>query len=99
MVSRLKLHDVLLTFNKKVYYQPPASKKMEYPCIRYKLDKLDTEHANNKTYMFHNRYQITIIDEDPDSEMVDKIKMMPLCVFDRHYTSDNLNHWVFKLYY
>ena len=99
MGSRLKLHEMLKTFIGNVYFQPPASKLMDYPCVRYSLSKIDSTHADNKPYINQKKYQITVIDEDPDSELPDKFSELPLCNFDRFYTSDNLNHWVYNLYY
>ena len=42
MGTRLELHNKLEGFlgNKHVYYQPPASVKMEYPCIVYSKDNI-----------------------------------------------------------
>ena len=46
-----------------------------------------------------DRYTVTVIDDDPDSDIQRIIDQFPLCEFDRFYTSDDLNHWVFDLYY
>lgn len=99
MVRRLKLHEELLKLTTNVYFQPPSTFEMDYPCIRYTLSKDDVKHANNKKYMNTDCYQLTIIDEDPDSELPDKLKDFPLCQFDRFYPANDLNHWVFNLYF
>lgn len=44
-------------------------------------------------------YSLTLVDKNPDSEYVDKLSEMPLCRFGRFYTKDNLNHWVFEIFY
>lgn len=82
-----------------VYFQPPSTLKMVYPCIRYKRDSLSAIHANNLPYRHQTRYQVTVIDSDPDSTIPSAIANLPLCSFDRHYTADNLNHDVFNIYY
>ena len=82
-----------------VYYQPPASVKLVYPCIIYTLDKIDTRHADNNPYIQKERYSLTVIDRDPDSEVMELVKKLPMCTFDRHYTADNLHHFVFTIYY
>lgn len=87
------------THRPAVYFQPPPSVKLVYPCIVYMLDKIDTSHADDKPYVNTKSYQVTIIDKDPDSEIPDMFLEMPLCSFDRSYTADNLNHWVFSLFY
>ena len=81
-----------------MYFQPPASVKMQYPAIVYKRKEIDTRFANNTVYMQASSYEVVLIDKNPDSEFVDKILRLPYCSYDRHYTSDNLNHDVFTIY-
>ena len=109
MNRRLQLQEFLESANglaidprtnrSAVYFQPPPSVKLVYPCIIYVLDKIDIKHANDKPYLNKNCYSVTIIDKDPDSEIPDMFLNVPLCKFDRSYTADNLNHWVFSLFY
>lgn len=101
MRSRLELHESLkaLLGSGYVYFQPPESVKMTYPCIVYELNNVDTKHANNRPYFNMKNYRITIIDKNPDSAIPELFTAMPLCRFDRSYTANNLNHWVFTLYY
>lgn len=101
MGSRLDLQTKLETLlgNQNVYYQPPASVRMNYPAIVYSRSNIENRHADDDVYMQAYFYEVIVIDEDPDSEVVENISKLPSCRFDRHYTSDNLNHDVFTLYY
>lgn len=101
MASRLKLQTELeeLLGTKNVYYSPPASLKMQYPAIVYSRSDIDNAHANNSVYKQEFAYEITVIDRNPDSEIVKKVSRLPRCRFNRHYPSDNLNHDVFTIYY
>ena len=101
MASRLKLQTELeeLLGTKNVYYSPPASLKMQYPAIVYSRSDIDNAHANNSVYKQEYAYEITVIDRNPDSEIVKKVSRLPRCRFNRHYPSDNLNHYVFTIYY
>ena len=99
MASRLKLQEKLETISTNVYFQPPPTCEMKYPCIKYTLSDKDVKYANNGKYINMDRYTITVIDEDPDSELPDKLEVFPLCQFDRSYPADDLNHWVFNLYF
>lgn len=101
MASRLELHNLLqqILGSTNVYHQPPASVHMNYPCIRYSRNDIHTRHADNRKYIMRNRYEIIHISRDPDDPVVDCIARLPLCEFQRHYTSDNLNHNVFYLYF
>jgi hypothetical protein len=101
MASRLKLHEVLCETlgSRNVYYNPPASVKMKYPAIVYSRSGIDNKHANNAVYNQKTAYDVTVVDPDPDSVIVEDLSKFPLCRFVRHYTADNLNHDVFTLYY
>ena len=97
MDLQILLEDILGSRN--VYYEPPETLKIQYPCIIYKRDAMYTRHADNFPYRLVNGYQVTYIDKTLDSPIIDKIKVLPLCRFDRHFASDGLNHDVFTLYF
>lgn len=101
MGSRLELQTLFenLLGSRNVYYQPPASIFIKYPAIVYSRYDIENTFANNGVYLQATAYQVTVIDEDPDSEIVKKVSKLPMCNFDRHFVSDNLNHDVFTLYF
>lgn len=101
MASRLELHPILkeILESDYVYFQPPESVKMVYPCIVYALNTINTKFANNNSYLNTKSYMVTVIDQDPDSKIPDKLLSLPMCGFNRFYISDNLNHWSFTLYF
>ena len=101
MSSRLDLHEVLCEIlgSRNVYFQPPASVKMKYPAIVYSRKYVRNRFANNSVYMQLPCYEVVVIDKSPESAYTEKISLLPLCEFDRHYAADNLNHDVFTLYY
>lgn len=101
MGTRLELQVVLegLLGSRNVYFQRPESKAMQYPAIVYNIDDLETAHAGNKPYKLVDRYQVTVIDKNPDSLIPKKVAALPMCTFDRFFVSDKLNHNVFKLFF
>ena len=101
MDRRLKLHQILVDIlgSNHVYFQPPASVKLVYPCIIYQYETGDTQFADDQAYIFVRKYQIQVIDSNPDTEIPDKIAQLPRCLNDRNYTADNLNHYMFNIYY
>ena len=101
MANRLELHELLcgILGSRNVYYQPPESVKMKYPAIVYSKTDIRNIFADNEVYMQSHAYLITVIDEDPDSEVAEKISDLPTCRFNRHFNTDNLNHYVFRLYF
>ena len=101
MVRRLKLHEVLCEVlgTRSVYYNPPESVHINYPAIVYSRKDIDNIHADDSVYGQMCVYEITVIDENPDSEIVGKVSRLPSCRFDRHFVSDNLNHDTFTLYF
>lgn len=101
MAPRLELQALLVSLlgSPNVYFQPPPTLIMNYPCIIYKRDSMNTEHADNTPYKRKKRYQVTVVDRNPDSIIPDKLAALPTASFDRFYTSDNLNHDVFNLFF
>lgn len=107
MDKRLELHEILCEIvnitapdgDRHVYFQPPESVKIKYPAIVYSRNDIGNTFANNDVYKQSRNYQVTVIDRDPDSEIVDKVSKLPTCRFNRHFVSDNLNHDVFILYH
>lgn len=102
MASRLELHEELCEVleSRNVYFQPPASKKMQYDAIRYELGGKDVKRANNKIYQTMNKYEGIVITRDPDTTIPDKLlARFEMCSIGRPYPADNLNHYPFTLYY
>lgn len=73
--------------------------QMQYPCIVYQMDNARTEFAGNKPYMYSKRYQISVIDRNPDSVIPDAIAALESAIFSTHFTANNLHHSVFSLYF
>lgn len=102
MDRRLILHSKLENISgvDTVYFQPPESIKLVYPCIIYNLQNIDMTYADNLNYRAHRSYNITFIHRDPDSPVIDRIvDALPSIRFDRHYVVDNLYHDSFVLYF
>lgn len=99
MGTRLALQTLLAGLAPYVYFQPPSSIHMNYPCIVYNLNNMSTKFANNNPYNVEKQYMITVIDQDPDSTIPDQVAALPKCRFDRHFVNDNLNHNVFVMYF
>lgn len=99
--KRLELQKTFeeLLGSKNVYFEPPPNFKMAYPCIRYSRSRFDVRHADNRPYKLTACYEVTYIYNDPDDDMVYWITQLPLCRHDRQYTSNNLTHDVFTIYY
>lgn len=101
MASRLKLHEEFCKIlgSRSAYFKPPASIRMTYPAIAYDIAARDNIHADDTVYKQYTAYEVTVIDEDPDSGIAKKVSKMPMCKWNRSFKSDNLNHEVFTLYY
>jgi len=82
-----------------VYFQPPETLQLQYPCIVYSKSKPNTIYADDNPYRHHAMYQATIIDSNPDSLIPAYVAAMPLSAYDRHYTRDNLHHDVYNVYF
>lgn len=101
MADRPNLQIMLenLLKSRNVYNQPPASLKLNYPCIVYELSDIQPIFANNHPYKLDKKYSVTYICHEPDDPFIDELASLPKCKFDRPFVSDNLNHFVFELFY
>lgn len=101
MASRLELQSKLeeLHGSENVYFQPPATIKMNYPAIVYKKSKIDKIVANDKLYLKKTCYEVIVIDRKSDNNSIDKLLELPYCTWVRGYVVDGLYHDVFTLYY
>lgn len=98
--TRIELQEKLEEFlgSRNVYYQPPESIKLKYPCIIYEKGRTGQVYADNITYLKNKQYQLTLVYQDADSELPDKIlDFFEGIVHDRPYKADNLYHDVYTL--
>lgn len=87
--------------NLQCYFNRPSNTKMKYPCALYSMSGLLSNPADNIHYKNHKKYTVTVIDEDPDSEIpYDILKSFQYSSFDRPpYVVDGLWHFVLTIYY
>jgi hypothetical protein len=72
---------------------------MQYPCIIYRRDGSQTEYAENRKYHHTKRYQVTVVDRNPDTELSDKWKNCRSVRLIAIFPAENLNHYVFTLFF
>ena len=102
MNNRLALHEKLveLVGNSNVYFQPPTSVQISYPCVIYNVGNGDAKHADNIVYNYINSYDLTFIYKKPNIEIIEQVlAALPMCRVTRVYVADNLNHYAFSVYY
>ena len=101
MGRRVELQNLLeeLLGSENVYFQPPEEHQIKYPAIVYHQDDNLSEFAGNRPYRITRRYQLTVIDQDPDSPISDKVAKLPMVTFTRSFRADYLNHFIYSLYF
>lgn len=101
MDRRVELQLLLETLagHNHVYFQPPSGHKMVYPAIVYERDGRVNQFADNAPYAHKKRYQVTIIEKNPDSPTPDKIAALSLCTFVRYFATEGLHHDIYSLYF
>lgn len=102
MASRTNLQEELeaLLESENVYFNPPESVQLSFPCIIYSLDEIDIRKAGNKVYLKNRRYEVIHISDDPDDTLPEKIlEHFANCSYTRQYKAENLYHNVLQLYY
>lgn len=101
MATRLDLQSQFeeILGSNHVYFQPPETIKLKYPCIIYSLADIYTRNADDRHYSMQKVYNITVISRDPDNNIAESIMELPRVRFDRRYVTDNLYHDILTLYY
>ena len=94
-----ELKTLLDSIVSHVYFQPPESSKMEYPCIRFKLSDIVNTYADNVPYNQATAYELTYISKTPDDDARYQLASLPMCNFDRHFMAENLNHYVYTIFF
>lgn len=104
--SRLDLHEIFIGILgtkgqeiSRVYFQPPVTVKMAYPCIIYTRSNRKDFFSDNRLYLGMKQYLVTVVDKNPDSLIPDKVLELQYCSFSAHFTADGLNHDVYTLYF
>lgn len=85
--------------DKNVYFQEPSNVAMKYPCILYKQNDEDVVHGDNVPYRRVKRWEITIIDQDPDSVIPDVIASLSMSSWNKAFRTENLNHTVYNMFF
>lgn len=104
MTRREQLHDELVKLlgSNEVFFQSPSNHKLKYPAIVYSIDDADTKFADSVPYFMRPRYQISYLTLDPDDEKIEKIIMsqeLQRIRLINHFVSDNIHHYIFRVYY
>lgn len=102
MHNRSELNKKLerLIGSNNVYFQPPASVQLSYPCVIYTLGTGDMKRADDSVYMYTYSYDVTFIYKKPNVDILEQVlKTFSMSSVYRVYISDNLNHYTFRIYY
>ncbi len=97
-MGRQQLQDKLLTHAPEAWYQPPASKRLNYPCFVYKAKEPTIIRADNIGYLIMPSYEVLYISaierDDIWEEMMNDFEHISI---GRKYVSDNLYHYPFTI--
>lgn len=102
MGKRSDLHKKLKTYFKgaQIYFQPPESIKLSYPCLLYWMDSYEQQFADDTTYTGKARYTLQYITKNPDDEKtLGALTNFQMIRLDNFFAADNLNHYNYTLYY
>lgn len=90
--------DILSQAGQHVYYQPPDNTHVLTPCIMYQIADGDTKFADNIPFLHNIRYKITVVDDDPDTTISDRIARMQMCIRSNRFVTNGLYHDIFYKY-
>lgn len=98
--KREELNEILVGFlnSRNVYFQPDQNISMVYPAIVYEVDDQYAIFSNNSPYRRQDRYQLTLIDRNPDVPVRHLIETLNVS-FVRSDVIDGLSHRIYYLYF
>lgn len=102
MDDRLKLQLILESIDPKakVYYQPPSSLSIVYPCMIYKDAPSHINRASDGLYRYVRCYELSYISKSPNMEISKEIlSRFNYSKMNSSYVSDGLIHSIFTIYY
>ena len=99
--TRIELDKILRSTlgSANVYFDPPESFKLNYPCIVYSLGGHSEVFADDNRYYMMKRYTLTYITRNADDPMVEKLDGLKYCRLSRPYTADGLFHYAYDIYF
>lgn len=85
----------------KVYFDPPVNTRIEYPCIKFSLNRRTAIYADDRKYIKGENYIIIFITRDVTkaSLVLEQIEDIPCTNWDRTYIADGLHHYVYTKNY
>lgn len=102
MASRQKLDEELVNLLgcKNVYFQPPSSVTLKYPCIIYSLSRTDVARADNRNYIKTNEYHVKHIFKSLSNELKDQLlENFQMISHDARFVADGMYNDEFTLFY
>ena len=99
-MDRAELHQQLATIlgSSYVYYQPPESIKLQFPCVIYELSSKIGNYANDRRYYTGTGYTLTLVTATIDDPRCSLLEQLKYCKFNRYYASEGLHHYVYTIY-
>lgn len=96
---RVELQELLKEYCDTVYFQPPSSIRINYPCIVYNRSTDYLNRANDGIYMKEKLYRVTVMDKNPDSDIADRLQELPWAVIISRDVIDNIYQTTLNIYY
>jgi hypothetical protein len=103
MASRIDFDNILKAIPgiDHVYFQPPESMKIEYPCIIYTDSQSDPQFADDEVYLLPHRYVVRLVchPKDFDGPLKDRIAKILKTPMRQTYQKDRLYHCIYEKIY
>ena len=85
--------------SRNVYYNPPESVEMHYDAIVFHRSGINNTFAGDSVYIqLPPTFEVTVITQDPDAPIIEKVSKLPRCRFVTSYVADDLYHNRFTLH-
>lgn len=80
-----------------LYFRPPSSLMITYPCVIYDLKVVDVRHSDNQVYSDGERYEVSYITSTQDDRNWTRLRDIPGSRWIRNFNKENLYHHIFEI--
>lgn len=83
--------------SKNVYFEPPETLKMRYPCIVYNLSRMNPTNADNLSYRVSQEYDIQYITREPEVDIPMRLAYTKRFRAGQHFVADGMHHFNYSV--
>ena len=83
--------------SRNVYFEPPETLKMKYPCFVYNLSRMNPTKADNLPYRVTQEYDVQYITREPEVDIPMRFAYSKRFTGGQHFVADGMHHFNYSI--